>query len=189
MAVVTVHSDFGAQEIKVCHCFHFFSTSVCHEVMGQDTMILVFVVFFFNFTILYWFCHISTWIRHRYTHVPLPESSSLLPPRTIPLGRPSAPAPSIQYKPAFSLSSFTFIQGRTSGKGNATHSSILALRIPWTEEPGKLQSMGLQRARHDWLTPWWPSNKNGVVLAKIHKTTDEKRDQNQIYDKGNTLNE
>ena len=25
--------------------------------------------FFFNFTILYWFCHISTWIRHRYTHV------------------------------------------------------------------------------------------------------------------------
>ena len=31
----------------------------------------------------------------------------------------------------------------------ATHSSILAWRIPWTEEPGKLQSMGLQRVRHD----------------------------------------
>ena len=29
-------------------------------------------------------------------------------------------------------------------KGNATHSSILAWRIPWTEKPGKLQSMGLQ---------------------------------------------
>ena len=40
---------------------------------------------FFNFTILYWFCHISTWIRHRYTHIPHPEPSSLLPPRTIPL--------------------------------------------------------------------------------------------------------
>ena len=53
--------------------------------------------FFFNFTILYWFCHISTWIRHRYTCVPHPEPSSLLPPCTIPLGRPSAPAPSIQY--------------------------------------------------------------------------------------------
>ena len=50
-----------------------------------------------NFTILYWFCHISTWIHHRYTHVPHPEPSSLLPPRTIPLGRPNAPAPSIQY--------------------------------------------------------------------------------------------
>ena len=47
---------------------------------------------------LYWFCHISTWIRHRYTRVPHPEPSSLLPPRTILLGRPSAPAPSIQYR-------------------------------------------------------------------------------------------
>ena len=30
-------------------------------------------------------------------------------------------------------------------EGMATHSSILARRIPWTEEPGRLQSMGLQR--------------------------------------------
>ena len=49
--------------------------------------------FFFNFTILYWFCIISTWIHHRYTRVPHPEPSSLLPPCTIPLGHPSAPAP------------------------------------------------------------------------------------------------
>ena len=34
-------------------------------------------------------------------------------------------------------------------KGMATHSSIPARRIPWTEEPGRLQSMGLQRGRHD----------------------------------------
>ena len=34
----------------------------------------------------------------------------------------------------------------------ATHSSILAWRIPWTEEPGGLQSMGSQRVRHDWAT-------------------------------------
>ena len=31
----------------------------------------------------------------------------------------------------------------------ATHSSILAWRLPWTEEPGGLQSMGSQRVRHD----------------------------------------
>jgi len=31
----------------------------------------------------------------------------------------------------------------------STHSSILAWKIPWTEEPGGLQSMGLQRVRHD----------------------------------------
>ena len=37
-------------------------------------------------------------------------------------------------------------------KGMATHSSILAWRIPWTEEPGGLQSMGSPRARHNWAT-------------------------------------
>ena len=34
-------------------------------------------------------------------------------------------------------------------EGMATHSSILAWRIPWTEGPGGLQSMGSQRVRHD----------------------------------------
>ena len=34
-------------------------------------------------------------------------------------------------------------------KGMTTHSSILAWRIPWTEEPGRLQSMGSQRVGHD----------------------------------------
>ena len=36
--------------------------------------------------------------------------------------------------------------------GMATHSSILAWKIPWTEEPGRLQSMGLQRVEHNWVT-------------------------------------
>ena len=35
-------------------------------------------------------------------------------------------------------------------EGMETHSSILAWRIPWMEEPGGLQSMGLQRVGHDW---------------------------------------
>ena len=39
--------------------------------------------------------------------------------------------------------------GRPPGGENATHSSILAWRLPWTEEPGRLQSTGLQRIRHD----------------------------------------
>ena len=34
-------------------------------------------------------------------------------------------------------------------KGMAIHSSILAWGIPWTEEPGRLQSVGSQRVRHD----------------------------------------
>ena len=34
----------------------------------------------------------------------------------------------------------------------ATHSGTLAWKIPWMEEPGRLQSMGSQRVRHDWMT-------------------------------------
>ena len=41
MAAVTIHSDFGTQENKICWCLCF-SPSICHEVMGQDDMILVF---------------------------------------------------------------------------------------------------------------------------------------------------
>ena len=38
---------------------------------------------------------------------------------------------------------------RISEKAMAPHSSTLALKIPWTEEPGRLQSMGLLRVKHD----------------------------------------
>ena len=58
--------------------------------------------FFFYFTILYWFCHTSTWIRHGCTRVPHPEPPSHLRPHTIPLGHLSAPAPSFLY-PALNL--------------------------------------------------------------------------------------
>ena len=39
--------------------------------------------------------------------------------------------------------------GRSPGAGMATHSSILSCKIPWTQEPGCLQSMGSQRVRHN----------------------------------------
>ena len=39
--------------------------------------------------------------------------------------------------------------GRSLEEGMATHSSILDWRIPWTEEPGRLQFIGSQRVRHD----------------------------------------
>ena len=58
---------------------HHPTLSLSHRV--QKTVL--YIILFFNFTILYWFCHISTWIRHRYTRVPHPEPSSLLPPRTL----------------------------------------------------------------------------------------------------------
>ena len=43
-------------------------------------------------------------------------------------------------------------------KRMATHSSIFAWTIPWTEEPSGLQSTGLERVRHDWAT-----NTNTVI--------------------------
>ena len=43
----------------------------------------------------------------------------------------------------------------------AAHSSVLAWRIPWTEEPSGLQSMGLQRSRHD-------GKINIIVSLKVH---------------------
>ena len=39
--------------------------------------------------------------------------------------------------------------GRSLEEGMATHSSVLAWRIPWTEVPGGLQSIGSERVRHD----------------------------------------
>ena len=42
--------------------------------------------------------------------------------------------------------------GKTSERAMAPHSSTLAWKIPWTEEPGRLQSMGSLRVRYDWAT-------------------------------------
>ena len=45
----------------------------------------------------------------------------------------------------------------------ATHSSILAWKIPWTEETDGLQSMGLQRVRHDLAS----KNKNEISFKNV----------------------
>ena len=55
-------------------------------------------------------------------------------------------------------------------KEMATHSSILAWKIPWMEEPGGLQSTGSQRVRHDWTTK---SQHNWSDVASIHINTSD----------------
>ena len=55
--------------------------------------------------------------------------------------------------------------GRSLEKGMATHSSIRAWRVPWTEEPGGLQSTGSQRVRHE-----------RVPNTHTHKETEVKAD-------------
>ena len=54
-------------------------------------------------------------------------------------------------------------------KKMATHSSILDWRIPWTEEPGRLQSMGLQKVRHNWATNTFMFKKKKDSLRKWTK--------------------
>ena len=64
------------------------------------SLLLVFFlnfILFLNFTILYWFCQISNESATGIHVFPILKPSSLLPPHTIPLGGPIAPAPSIQY--------------------------------------------------------------------------------------------
>ena len=51
-----------------------------------------------------------------------------------------------------SIVKFTVAKGSFLEKAMAPHSSTLAWRIPWTEEPGGLQSMGSLRVGHDWAT-------------------------------------
>ena len=80
-------------------------------------------------------CHIPTWISHRNTCAPSPLNKPLphLPPHPILWGCHRAPALGFLYHIS-----------------NSHHSSVLAWRIPWTEEPGGLQSTGPPRVRQDW---------------------------------------
>ena len=55
-------------------------------------------------------------------------------------------------------------------KGMATHTSILVWKIPWTEKPGRLQSMESQRVRNDWsnlASTWGPVCMYGCLLCFI----------------------
>ena len=48
MAAVTIHSAFGAQENKICHCFHFFPVLFARKGWDEEAMILVFLMFSFK---------------------------------------------------------------------------------------------------------------------------------------------
>ena len=66
----------------------------------------------------------------------------------------------------------------------ATHSSILAWKIPWTEEPHRLQSMGLQRVGHDWETftaAYWPMPYDSENMIQFHKKHSTHLPTNAVY--------
>ena len=71
-------------------------------------------------------------------------------------------AQTVRNLPAMSKTQVQSLDGKDPlEKGMATYSSILAWRIPWTEEPGGLQPIGLQRAGHDWTTNTFTLSPSG----------------------------
>ena len=89
---------YSTSSKNVCVCAY-----VCVTILFFLLLRAFRIPFFFQFylfiffTTLYWFCHTLTWIHHGCTCVPHPEPPSHLSPHPIPLGHPSAPAPSILY--------------------------------------------------------------------------------------------
>ena len=75
-------------------------------------------------------------------HVSMPFSQ-IIPPSPL----PQSPKTVLYICVSFAVSHTGLLE-----KAMAPHSSPLAWKIPWMEEPGGLQSMGSQRVRHDWLT-------------------------------------
>ena len=76
-------------------------------------------------------------------------------------------AQTVKRLPAMRETWVRFLGREPLEKEMAPHSSTLAWKIPWTEEPGRLQSMGSQRVRHDWATSLWGGRRGGrlIILA------------------------
>ena len=90
----------------------------------------------------------TTWATRR----PCAAYRTLIPQQGL-NPRASLVAQMVKNPPAIQKTQVQFLGGEDPlEKGMATHSSILAWGILWTEEPGGLQSMGSQRIRHDWVT-------------------------------------
>ena len=62
-------------------------------------------------------------------------------------------------------------------KGMATHSSILAWRIPWTEKPGGLQFVGLQRVGHNWATNTHTCTEKGIINNKRIRIFEKRKEE------------
>ena len=68
-------------------------------------------------------------------------------------------------------------------KETTTHSSILAWKISWTEEPGRLQSIGSQRVRHNWATNTLSTVCQALCWNLTHSCTFTKCSQ-QLHEMG-----
>ena len=69
-------------------------------------------------------------------------------------------------------------------EGMATHSSILAWRTPWTEEPGGLQSIGLQRVGHNWSDT--AQHSIAIKMRRSRRQHTNRSDRNVRHNLGGT---
>ena len=141
MAAVIICSDFGAPKSKVWHCFPIYfpwsDGTRCHDLcfLIVHTSYRCMIQWF---TILY---YINITIRRRHWQPTLENPMD---------GGAWWAAVHGVAKSQTQLSDFTFTFHFHALKEMATHSSVLAWRIPGTGEPGGLLSMGLHRVGHDW---------------------------------------
>ena len=73
-------------------------------------------------------------------------------------------------------------------KEMATHSSIFAWRIPWTEEPGRLQSMGFQKLDMTNMTKPPPTTENKEAYLDNHQGLQDTKSQGRLNNKTDFLN-
>ena len=73
-------------------------------------------------------------------------------------------------------------------KEMAIHSSTIAWKIPWTEEPGRLQSMGSQRVWHDWVTSLFPLEQrqplSSIEGGKVTRFVSQKAHSGHVWSGG-----
>ena len=94
---------------------------------------------------------------------------------------PSLVAQMVKHPPAMQETLIQSLSGEDSlEKEIATHSSILAQRIPWTEEPGASQSMGSQRVGHDWVT------KHTHTQTHTHKVKKDEQSNTELATTGSS---
>ena len=141
MAAVTLCSDFGAKKRKSVTTYTF-RPSICHAAMGPDAIILAFLIFSLKPALS---LSSFTLIKRLFS------SSSLSAIRMVSSAYwASLVAQLVKNLHAMQETCVRFLGWEDPlEKEMATHSSILAWRIPWTGKPGRLQSTGSQRVGHD----------------------------------------
>ena len=168
MAAVTICNDFGAQENKACHCFHCFPIYFPWSDQGLSNESVLHIrwpkYWSFSFNIspsseysglisfsIDWLDLLAVQGTHKCLLQHHSSKASIL--WCSGFFRASLVAQRLKRLPAMWETLVRSLGWEDPlEKEMATHSSILAWRIPWTKEPGRLQSTGSQRVRHDWAT-------------------------------------